>query len=484
MKVLVLSPPTESTANVVRDLIYGCWCKGRRIGGAKAPPTNLLYIATVLKQQGHDVRLLDATAEFKTAQYVKDIISKYDVVIESTSTMTFLEDAGFLAELKAINPRLRTVMFGSHVTFYPRDSFASAKALDIAVRKEPDLIIRDVVNALEKGDDSWKDVKGIAYRNGAGTKVNPDYPWVTNLDDLPIPDRSLLTKDVDYFNPIVKRIPYTTALTSRACPSRCTFCTVPSFYGQRVAYRSAANVLEEMRYLRGLGFREVWFRDETFTIYGKRNSELCKALIGEDLDITWFCNGKVNTITREMLSQMKRAGCHMIKFGVESGVQKILDNVHKGTTVKQAEDAFRLCREAGIETHAHMMLGMPGETKQTLEETFRFVRRIRPSTVTFGICTPYAGTEMFDEVAKRRPEMQDGSGLNLKGLHEKSFFNQYFTDLTPEELESTLRKAYRAFYFRPGYVVERLGKVRNLDELRRLTMAGTQVLGFGLEMDE
>src|SRR3989338_6264702 len=125
MRVLVLSPPTTSTANVVRDLIYGCWCKGRRIAGAKAPPTNLLYIATVLKQQGHDVRLLDATAEFKTAAYVKDIIRDYGVVVESTSTITFLEDAGFLAELKAINPRLRTIMFGSHVTFYPKDSFAA-----------------------------------------------------------------------------------------------------------------------------------------------------------------------------------------------------------------------------------------------------------------------------------------------------------------------------------------------------------------------
>lgn len=484
MRVLVLSPPTESTANVVRDLIYGCWCKGKRIAGAKSPPTNLLYIATILKQQGHEVRLLDATAEFKTAAYVKDIVRNYDIVIISTSSMTFREDADFLAELKAISPELKTIMFGSHVTFYPKDSFTYATALDIAVRKEPDYIIRDVVGALKTGDSSWKHIKGIAYREGNRVQVNPDYPWITDLDELPIPDRSLLPKGVDYFNPIVKRIPYTTAMTSRACPSKCTFCTVPVFYGTRVTCRSANNVLLEMRYLRGLGFKEVWFRDETFTVYGKRNRELCRKLIEADLDITWFCNGKVNTVNREILEQMKKAGCHMIKFGVESGVQRILDNVRKGTTLKQTEDAFRLCREIGIDTHAHIMLGMPGETKETVNATIRFARKIRPSTVTFGICTPYAGTEMFDEVARRRPEIKDGSGINLRNLHEKAFFNQYFTDLTAEELESALRRAYRSFYFRPIYALERLTKVRNLDELRRLMMAGTQVLGFGLSWDE
>lgn len=483
MRVLVLSPPTESTANVVRDLIYGCWCKGKRIAGAKSPPTNLLYVATILKQQGHDVRLLDATAEFKTAAYVKDIITNYDVAIISTSTMTFHEDADFLSELKRINPSLKTIMFGSHVTFYPKDSFNYAKALDIAVRKEPDFIIRDVVNALKKGDCSWKKVRGISYRENSRVKVNPDYPWITDLDELPIPDRELLPKGVDYFNPIVKRIPYTTAMTSRACPSKCTFCTVPAFYGVRVTHRSADNVMLEMRYLRDLGFKEIWFRDETFTVYGKRNRELYRKLIEEKLDITWLCNGKVNTVNREILKQMKRAGCHMIKFGVESGVQRILDNVRKGTTLKQTEDAFRLCREIGIDTHAHFMLGMPGETKETIKTSIRFARKIKPSTVTFGICTPYAGTEMFDKVAKNHPEIKDGSGLNLKALHEKSFFNQHFTDLTAEELESSLRKAYRNFYFRPTYALERLSKVKNLDEFRRLVMAGTQVLGFGLERE-
>ena len=481
MKVLVLSPPTESTTNVVRDLIYGCWCKGKRIAGAKSPPTNLLYVATILKQQGHDVRLLDATAEFKTAQYVKKIISEFDAVIESTSTMTFREDADFLGVLKKLNPSLKTLMFGSHVTFNPKDSFNYAKGLDVIIRKEPDFITRDVINALEKGDGSWKKVRGIAYRENGHTTITPDYPWIENLDDLPIPDRTLLPEGVDYFNPIVKRIPYTTAMSSRACPAECSFCTVPFFYGVRVTCRSADNVLEEMRYLQDMGFKEIWFRDETFTVYGRRNRDLYKMIVDEKLDLTWICNARVNTVTRDMLEQMKKAGCHLIKFGVESGCQEILDNVTKGATVQNAIDAFKLCREVGIDTHAHMMLGMPGETKETVEESIRFTKKIKPSTVTFGICTPYAGTEMFRQVAKDHPEIKDGTGLNLKNLHEKSFFNEYFTDLKPEELEGYLHKAYRQFYFRPLYVLERLSKVKNLNELRRLAMAGTQVLGFGLD---
>ncbi|MBS3164420.1 radical SAM protein [Candidatus Woesearchaeota archaeon] len=482
MKVLVLSPPTSATQNVVRDLIYGCWCKGKRIAGAKSPPTNLLYVATMLKQQGHDVRLLDATAEYKTAEYVKEIIPQYDAVVESTSTMSFTEDADFLKELKAINPRLTTMMFGSHVTFNPVDSLNYAKELDIVVRKEPDLVVRDVVNALERGE-SWKEVKGISYREDGRLKQNPDAPWIEELDRLPIPDRSLLPAGVDYFNPIVKRIPYTTAMSSRACPAECSFCTVPFFYGVRVTCRSANNVFEEMRYLQERGFREVWFRDETFTVYGKRNRELYAMLGKEKVDITWICNARVNTVTREMLQQMKRAGCHLIKFGVESGVQSILDNVSKGATLQQARDAFKLCREVGIDTHAHMMLGMPGDTRETVEQSIRFVKSLRPSTVTFGICTPYAGTEMFFQVAKEHPEIRDGTGLNLKNLHEKAFFNQYFTDLGAEELEAYLHRAYRDFYFRPGYVLERFSRVNSVEELRRLVMAGTQVFGFGMDWE-
>lgn len=483
MKIIVLNPPSKYTKNVIRDLIYGCWCKGKRIGGAKTPPTNLLYVASVLKQEGHDVTLMDAIAEQKPLEEVTKDIKKYDVVVISTSTMSFNEDASVLAELKEENNSLITIIFGSHPTFMPYHSLEK-EAIDIIVRREPEFIIRDVVNALEENNDSWKEVRGIGYREDGKKILNDFYPFIENLDALPFLDRTMLPKGIDYFSPIVKRIPYTTLMTSRGCPfSKCTFCTVPSFYGNKIRYQSAGRVLEELERIQDEGYKEVWFRDETFTLYKKRNRELCDGIIKEGLDLSWIANARVGTVDKEMMELMKKAGCHMIKFGVESGVQKILDNIKKGIQIEMTRKTFKWTHEVGIDTHAHLMLGCPGDSRETIEETIKFVKEIDPTTATFGICTPYAGTDLFKEVAKEHPDIEDGSSCNLDKVHETAFFNEFFTDLSSKELESYVKKAYRSFYFRPMYAFKWLRRIRNIDELKRVILAGTNVFEFSVGVD-
>jgi anaerobic magnesium-protoporphyrin IX monomethyl ester cyclase len=487
MKVLVLNPPTEQTENILRDLVYGCWCKGKRIGGAKSHPLSLLYVATTVKNEGHEVTFLDALAEEKPVSYVKKIISDYDLVIISTSTMSFSEDAFLLKKLKQKNPHLITIIFGSHPTFMPKSAL-SISSIDIAVRREPEFIIRDLVNSLEKRDNSWKKVKGIGYREGKKIILNEFYPYIKNLDELPFPDRTMLPKGIDYFNPIVKRMPYTTAITGRGCPGKCTFCTVPNFYGAENRYRSANSVIKELEVIQAQGFKEVWFRDETFTAYRERNEKICREMIKRKMDLTWICNARVGMITKEMMRLMKKAGCRMIKFGVESGDQQILNNVKKGITVENTRLNFKWTHEVGIDTHAHTMLGMPGETKETIEKTIKFIKQIDPTTATFGICTPYAGTELFEDLLKKHPEikkkMGDGSTLNLANLHEKSFFNEYFADVDKKYLNKAVKKAYKAFYVRPSYLLKMLSKIRSRDELKRLTLAGVNVLSFSVERDE
>jgi anaerobic magnesium-protoporphyrin IX monomethyl ester cyclase len=482
MKVLILNPPSKSTKNVLRDLIYGCWCKGKRIGGAKVPPLNLLYIATVLRDNGHEVELLDALAEQRDLDYVSKIAKRYDSIVISTSTMSFDEDSQVLAELKKANKDLDTIIFGSHPTFMPEYALKKG-SIDIIVRREPEYVIRDVVNALEKGDDSWKKIRGIGYRENGKQILNEFYPFIENLDEVPFPDRALLPERLDYFNPIIKRIPYTTMMTSRGCPGKCTFCTVPYFYGSSVRKRSAENVLDELRLIEKQGYREVWIRDETFTFFRERNERVCKTIIDEKMDLTWICNARVGTVDNEIMELMKKAGCHMIKFGVESGVQEVLNNVKKGVKVEMTRKNFKEAHEVGMDTHAHIMLGMPGDTRETVEKTIRFVREIDPTTATFGICTPYAGTELFQSVIEKHPEILDGSSQDLEKVHETAFFNQYFTDLKPEELEGYVKKAYRNFYFKPGYVLKWLRKIRSMDELKRAVLAGTNIFEFSVGMD-
>ncbi len=482
MKILVLNPPSRIIKNVVRDLLYGCWCRGKRIGGTTFPPLNLLYVATVLRETGHTVDLVDACGEQKTIAEISKNIKEYDVVVISTSTMSFNEDASVLLELKKHNTKLISIVFGSHPSFSPAYSLAK-DGVDIVVIKEPEFIIRDVICNLEKKDNSWKEVKGIGYKGNGRIVIKEDYPFIENLDELPFPDRRMLPRKVDYFNPLVKKMPYTTMLTSRGCPGRCSFCTVPSFYGGKIRSRSLDNILNELQIVQNLGYKEVFFRDETFTFYKQRNVKLCQEIIKKNMDLTWICNARIGTIDKEIMRLMKKAGCHLIKIGVESGVQQILDNLQKGIKLEMTRKTFTWAHEVGMDIHAHVMLCSPGETMETINQTINFVKKIKPTAVTFGICTPYPGTMLFSEVSQKHPEIKDGSVCSLDKIHTKAFFNEDFTSLTKQELEKSVKRAYRSFYLRPVYFLKWLKIIKNWKQLWRVILAGEKIIDFSIRGD-
>ncbi|MBI4609354.1 MAG: radical SAM protein, partial [Candidatus Rokubacteria bacterium] len=237
-------------------------------------------------------------------------------------------------------------------------------------------------------------------------------------------------------------------------------------------------------YYRSHGFREVYFRDEIFTVNRKRTQEICRRLIEDRVDVTWICNAKVGLIDQPTMELMKAAGCHLIKFGVESGVQEILDRVEKGFKVEETAETFRWAREVEIDTHAHVMLGMPGDTRETIQRTIEFVKEIGPSTATFGICTPYPGTPLFDWVAERTGRLGDGADIDLSVLHTTAPFNELYTDLSPNELEQSIRRAYRKFYLRPGYIASRAAKISTLGELKRVVIAGAKIFDFTVRGDQ
>ncbi|CAJ35686.1 B12-binding domain-containing radical SAM protein [Methanocella arvoryzae] len=480
MRVMVLNPPSRVIKNVVRDLIYGCWCSGKRIGGASTPPLNLLYIATVLKSAGHEVTLLDAIGEGRTLEYVKSKICNYDCLIISTSTMSFHEDADILKELKSANPLLTTIIFGSHPTFMPGHCL-SEESVDVTVINEPEITIRELVEQIGQGDDRWKSVKGIGYTYNGRPIINESRPFIENLDELPFPDRTLLPQSIDYFHPLVRKMPYATMMTSRGCPGSCNFCTVGRFYGKKIRSRSTGNIISEIEIIHSQGYREIFFRDETFTFFKDRNKKFCEELINRKYNLSWIANARVGTIDYETARLMKQAGCHTIKIGVESGVQRILNNIKKGITVENTKKTFKILKEAGIDTHAHMMIGCPGETRETIDETLKFIKEICPTTVTMAICTPYPGTELFDIIMREHPEIGDGSDRKLSNVHVSGYYNQYFTDLSNEDIEKYLKRVYQSFYLRPAYWMKWMGKIRNADDAKRIMLAGLNVFNFALE---
>ncbi len=187
IKVLILVPPSKYSKNVARDLVYGCWCKGKRIAGVKFPPISLALAATVLRESGLSVSLVDAAGEGLNLEEVRQLSKDFDFCVILTSSMTLNEDADFLAELKKINPKLKTIVFGGHATAEPRSTL-TRKGIDIVVRREPEYILRDLLLAFANNQD-WRIVKGIAFMDGVSYVENDFYPLIENLDDLPIPDR-------------------------------------------------------------------------------------------------------------------------------------------------------------------------------------------------------------------------------------------------------------------------------------------------------
>jgi radical SAM superfamily enzyme YgiQ (UPF0313 family) len=243
-------------------------------------------------------------------------------------------------------------------------------------------------------------------------------------------------------------------ITSRGCPYRCTFCSAKSFSGAKYRYRSADNVIDEVKEVVGMGFKDVHFFDDTFTIHKQRVLDICHGI--ESLNISWRCLSRVDTVDREMLKTMYDSGCYQIQFGVESGSQKMLDKMKKNVSVKQAKRVFKWCDEIGIETVAFFVLGYPGETRETISKTLSLVKEIKPDFVTFNLFTPLPGSEIFEKIkTKYEWDKYDLSSAS-------------FCDIPTEEMIDIVRNAYREYYVSFGYLKNRLSKMRSISDKVRI----------------
>lgn len=471
MRVLFLNMPTAANTSGVRDLLYGCWCGGKRIANASYPPLDLLYLATDVEKAGFAVRVVDSIRLGLGIDKVAELTQRWgaDMVVCSTFYSTLKEDTASLRMLKKGSPSLKTIVYGICATFEAKSCLLQ-EGVDFIIQGEPEFAIVELLKRIES-KEKYGNLTGIGFKEKGRIQINVPRESVSKISVLPIPNRDLLP-ELHYFNPLINEKKWTTVVTSRGCPSKCSFCFSPKLYGGSLKRRPTTHVLDELRFLKEKEYKEVFFRDETFTADKKSMIALCKGMISERMNMKWVANAKVGTVDRKTLGLMKEAGCEVLKIGVESGNQKILDNIKKGITLMQTEDTFRWTKEAGIRTHAHFMLGCPGETKETIRETIDFAKKIGPDTATFGILTPYPGTEIFESIKNKI------KGRDYSGEHTKAHYNELFTELKQEELEKALKQAYREFYFRPGYVLGRLKKVRSVGELKNLIKSGLAVTGF------
>jgi anaerobic magnesium-protoporphyrin IX monomethyl ester cyclase len=480
MRVLFLVPPNVENLNVLRDSVYGCWCKGNRLGGATVPPHPLVLLATCAKVAGHEVHVVDGLVDPAAPQKVNNLIPQVDAVLVQTSVMAFLDDCDVVAWLKELNPNLISIFVGAMPTFLP-DRCIKNPNVDYIIAGEAEESLVELLNRLDAGQGA-RGVPGVGFRDQQDQPVlQGRAALIQELDALPFTDWTLLDHGQQYFNPIIERLPYVTELTTRGCFAKCTFCMAPGFYGGKIRGVSEDYMIRLLRKYRDDGIREIYFRDEMFTSLRKRNHAVYKAMIDEQMDFRWVCSSRVNAVDEEDLRMMKAAGCHLIKMGVESGSQEILDRVKKGIQLDEVRETFRLCRKIGIKTHAHFMVGNPGETEKTIKQTIAFAKEIKPTTATFGILTLYPGTPMWDEIAAKHPDIASKFELRLKDLHQKSFFPELFSDMSAQDVQRHMASAHRQFFLRPGYLLDRLLEVRSLHQLTNLMKAGPKVIEYAIK---
>jgi radical SAM superfamily enzyme YgiQ (UPF0313 family) len=379
-----------------------------------------------------------------------------DLLLISVTSPTVAEDLKAAALFKQVMPSAIAMAKGAHFFTHDRTSLEKFSDLDGVIRGEVEIAIRRLPDRR-----AWRDIEGLTYRENGRIRRNPDPNYFPDLDSLPFPARDLLRNEL-YTRPDTGE-PQTTLQTNRGCPSDCVYCLAGRASGKKIRFRSPENIVDEIEScLRDFSIRNFFFRADTFTWKKDWTLEVCREIIRRKLDIRWVCNSRVDTIDSERLSWMKRAGCWLISFGVESGNQEILDRMKKGTKPAQAKRALALCRKAGIKSYAFFVIGLPWETRETLLQTIRFAKKLDADFAEFSFAVPFPGSELYD-VAMREHLMQE-SDLDYFKNDEPVIRT---LTLEKDELIRLRRKALRGFYFRPAYILRTLGRLKSAAEVYR-----------------
>jgi len=344
-------------------------------------PIYQAYGLAVLEQDGHEVAAVDCTA---LDLDVSDLLGRMadfapDLIVVEVSTPSFPVDIETIRRMDEQND-VPLVLIGAHASVFHREILTEHLFVDAIARGEYEYTLRDAARALEEGRP-FAGVAGLTCRDSDGeTVVGPDRPYI-------------------YHEPGYIALPWITMVSTRGCPSKCTFCNWPqTMYGHTYRARSAENVVDEMAYCVGKYHPgEIFFDDDTFTIGKKRVLEICSEIERRGLDVLWTCMGRVDTVDTEVLSRMRSAGCRKIKFGVETGSREVMDRIRKRIDLQRVPEVFRAARDAGIEVHGTFMVGLPGETRETVRETIELACSLPMDTVQFSIATPFPGTEFFAE---------------------------------------------------------------------------------------
>lgn len=439
-------------------------------GTGAQPPIGLLYLqAAVEAAGGHRVDVLDANGIVDLAPALRRRYPGQTPGLVGISAMTpnLVGVVHTIATVQDVFPAAKVVVGGPHTDIFPRET-AALEGVDYVLTGEAEPTLPRLVQALQDGRVGGR-IPGLFAADGSADGLTGERPCLLELDDTPFPDRSRIPIDA-YRGHVEDDDVFTTLVTSRGCPYRCTFCSTPR---ERFRQRSTAAIVEEMEACARLGIRHVYFLDDNFPVRGRRLHELCGTLARRGDLPSWSCRTAAAGLTADNLRAMKRAGCRRIQIGVETHTDEGLQILGKSTTVRQIRETFAAARRAGVGTMAYFMLGLPHErTADDVRGTIRFARELAPTYAMFNVLTLYPGTALFQQAVERG--LVDHDVWRRFAVAPTAGFVQPIWDefLSREELADLQAEAYRSFYWRPSVVLRMLRG----GGLRRKARAGWQML--------
>jgi radical SAM superfamily enzyme YgiQ (UPF0313 family) len=479
MKICFVNPPFTER-----------FCRGARWqasskGAALWMPIWLIYAAGAAEKAGHEVRLIDSPARRQGRDDLLREAAAFGpgLIVVYAATGSIVNDLEISDLLKRANPAAVTAVAGPHVSVLPEDSLRRCPGADYVLRREFDYVARDLADALAAGRDP-SGLPGLSFLRDGRYAENPPAPLIDNLDELPfsiqVIEKHLNIRDyhMDYL-----LYPWVQTFFGRGCYGQCIFCLWPqTLMGRKYRKRSLESIFAELDYIRDRAphVREMMIDDDTLTFDLARLREFCERKIAGGYAINWCANVRPNIGSAETLKLMKRAGCRAVVAGYESGSPDILQRIKKGISIERMEEFAAAAREAGIQVHGDFIIGLPGETPQTIEQTLQFALRLKPATMQVSIALPLPGTEFYDWLKANRYLKSEDFSQYLTPEGAQNVMMDY-PGLSSEDMKRAMHRIVVRYYSRPSYLAGAVGRIaRDPREFVKFWHAGTKFLRFAI----
>ncbi len=434
------------------------------------PPLGLGYLAKSIMAEGFEAEILNGVKEKLNIKALRNVLKKKrpDVVGIQVFSCEISIVNNYLKLIKKEFPEIRTVVGGAHISAVGKETFEDVKGADFAFMGEAEIGFPLFLKELRAGTRNFDNIPGLIWKDGNDFKVNPP-AIVEDLDKLGMPAWELM--DPRELPPapqgaIYRNFPIAAISTSRGCPYQCTYCANHIIAGRKIRARSVNNIIEEVEFLIDkFSIKELHIIDDTFTQNRERVKEFCEELLRRDIHLTLtFPNGaRLNTLDEEILGLLKKCGCYSITVGVESGSQKILNDMKKALTIKTIKEKIKLINKKGIDVTAFFIIGYPTETRETIEQTIKFATELEIKRAHFSLFLPLPGTEATEMLKKE--------GRLGKVDWSKMFYTKVVVPpvgMTPDEVKSLQRKAYLKFYLRPQIIYYMIKEIRSWPHFKSL----------------